>query len=74
MATHKNWTEDLREKQARSALQRLSKEDHIRWQRRLAEKGLGGSKLAMVEHGGAGFTATQNYIFDLEGQRLELQG
>ena len=34
-----NWSDDLKEKQNKSALKRLSKEDLVAWQKRLAEKG-----------------------------------
>ena len=40
----------------------------MRWQQKLAERGWAAPNWP-VEHGGAGFTATQNYIFDLEMAR-----
>ena len=33
------WPQEMRDKQARSALGKLSKEDLVGWQKRLAEKG-----------------------------------
>ncbi|HAL41776.1 MAG TPA: pimeloyl-CoA dehydrogenase large subunit, partial [Gammaproteobacteria bacterium] len=33
------WPQEMRDKQARSALGKLSKEDLVAWQKRLAEKG-----------------------------------
>lgn len=63
------WPAEMREKQARSALGRLSKEDHVAWQKRLAEKGWAATNWP-VEYGGAAFTPTQNYIFDLERARV----
>ena len=63
------WPEEVRKRQARSALSRLSKEDHVRWQKALAAKGWAAVDWPK-EHGGAGFTVTQNYIFDLERARV----
>ena len=62
------WPEAARERRARSALARVSKAEQVRWQRKLAERGWAAPNWP-VEHGGAGFTATQNYIFDLEMAR-----
>ena len=67
------WPEALRDKKARSALGKLSKEDHVAWQQRLAEKGWAARNWPR-EHGGAGFTPTQNYIFDLETARVGAPG
>ena len=67
------WPEEMRARQARSALGKLSKDDIIRWQKALAEKGWAATNWP-VEHGGAGFTATQNYIFDLERARVGAPG
>ena len=64
-----NWDQESRTKSKVSALGRLSKEDHIRWQKRLAEKGWAAPNWP-TEHGGAGFTANQNYLFDLELARV----
>ena len=63
------WPEEVRKRQARSALGRLSKEDHVRWQQALAAKGWAAVDWPK-EHGGAEFTPTQNYIFDLERARV----
>ena len=63
------WPEEMRKRQARSALGRLSKEDHVRWQKALAAKGWAAVDWPK-EHGGAAFTPTQNYIFDLERARV----
>jgi len=63
------WPEEARKRQARSALGRLSKEDHVRWQKALAAKGWAAVDWPK-EHGGAAFTPTQNYIFDLERARV----
>ncbi|MYF11808.1 MAG: pimeloyl-CoA dehydrogenase large subunit [Gammaproteobacteria bacterium] len=62
------WPEPARERRARSALARISKAEQMRWQQKLAERGWAAPNWP-VEHGGAGFTATQNYIFDLEMAR-----
>ncbi|MDP6376456.1 MAG: acyl-CoA dehydrogenase family protein [Pseudomonadales bacterium] len=67
------WPQEMREKQARSAMSRLSKDDHVQWQKRLAEKGWAATNWPQ-EHGGAGFTATQSYIFDLERARVGAPG
>jgi alkylation response protein AidB-like acyl-CoA dehydrogenase len=63
------WPIEMREKQGRSALARLSREDIVRWQKRLAEKGWAAPNWPM-EFGGAGFTAAQKYIFELERARI----
>ncbi len=68
-----NWPEDIREKQNKSALQKLSKEDLVAWQKRLAEKGWAAPNWP-VEYGGAGFTPNQNYIFDLERSKVGAPG
>ena len=62
------WPAAARERRARSALARVSKAEQVRWQQKLAERGWAAPNWP-VEHGGAGFTATQNYIFDLEMAR-----
>ena len=67
------WPQEMRDKQARSALGRLSKEDHVAWQKRLAEKGWAAVNWP-AEYGGAKFTPTQNYIFDLERARVGAPG
>ena len=67
------WPEEMRRRQARSALGRLSKDDIVGWQKRLAKKGWAAVNWPKA-HGGAGFTATQNYIFDLERARVGAPG
>ena len=67
------WPQEMRDKQARSALGKLSKDDLVGWQKRLAEKGWAGANWP-IEHGGAAFTPTQNYIFDLERARVGAPG
>lgn len=67
------WPQEMRDKQARSALGRLSKDDHVTWQKRLAEKGWAGTNWPK-EYGGAAFTPTQSYIFDLERARVGAPG
>ena len=59
-----NWPEEMRAKQKKSALKKLSKEDLVSWQKRLAKKGWAAPNWP-VEFGGAAFTPVQNYIFDL---------
>jgi len=63
------WPEASRKRQNRSALGRISKEEQIRWQRALYARGWAATHWPR-EHGGAGFTPTQNYIFDLERARV----
>jgi len=60
-----NYTPDLRRKQALSKNGYLDKEDHIAWQKKLYEKGWIAPNWP-VEYGGAGFTASQKYIFQME--------
>jgi alkylation response protein AidB-like acyl-CoA dehydrogenase len=67
------WPEEMRTRQARSAMARLTKADHVRWQKALAAKGWAAVDWPK-EHGGAGFTAAQNYIFDLERARAGAPG
>ncbi|MFW6093115.1 MAG: acyl-CoA dehydrogenase family protein [Pseudomonadota bacterium] len=67
------WPQEMRDKQARSAMGRLSKEDTIAWQKRLAEKGWAATNWPK-EYGGADFTPTQKYIFDLERARVGAPG
>ncbi|MDH3643562.1 MAG: acyl-CoA dehydrogenase family protein [Gammaproteobacteria bacterium] len=69
----KAWPEEMRARQGRSALGKLSKGDLVRWQKALAEKGWAATNWP-EEHGGAGFTPTQNYIFDLERARVGAPG
>lgn len=68
-----SWPESIRQKQRRSTLERLSKEDRVAWQKRLYEKGWAARDWP-EEHGGAGFTSTQKYIFDLECARVGAPG
>ena len=63
------WPQEVRERQARSALGRLTKDDQVRWQKALAKKGWAATNWPK-EYGGAGFTPTQSYIFDLERARV----
>ena len=67
------WPQELRDRASKSALRRLSKEDHVQWQKRLNEKGWAATNWP-AEHGGAKFTATQSYIFDLELARVGAPG
>lgn len=67
------WPESLRQKQRRSVMERLSKADRVAWQKRLYEKGWAARDWP-ESHGGAGFTSTQNYIFDLECARVGAPG
>lgn len=63
------WPQEIRDKQARSASGSLSKDDLVAWQKRLAEKGWAATNWPK-EHGGADFSPTQSYIFDLERARI----
>jgi alkylation response protein AidB-like acyl-CoA dehydrogenase len=63
------WPQDMRDKHARSAMGKLTKQDRVAWQQRLADKGWAAPNWP-VEFGGAGFSASQNYIFDLERARV----
>ncbi len=67
------WPQELRDKQARSALGKLSKDDLVGWQKRLAEKGWAATNWP-AEYGGADFSPTQSYIFDLERARVGAPG
>ncbi len=69
----RNWldatlTDEFRTRMGRSACGHLPKEDHVWWQKKLYERGWAAPDWP-VEHGGAGFTATQRYLFDLEMAR-----
>ncbi len=61
-------TDDFRRRLRRSACGHLPREDHVWWQQKLAERGWAAPDWP-VEYGGAGFTPTQRYIFDLEMAR-----
>ena len=67
------WPKEMRDKQGRSALGKLSKEDLVAWQKRLAEKGWAGANWPK-EYGGAAFSPSENYIFDLERARVGAPG
>lgn len=64
-----NFDPDIKVAQSKSTTGRLSPENQILWQQRLAEKGWAAPNWP-EEHGGAGFTVTQKYIFDLETARV----
>jgi len=67
------WPKEMRDKQARSAQGRLSKEDLVAWQKRLAAKGWAAVNWP-EEHGGAKFSSTQKYLWDLERARVGAPG
>jgi alkylation response protein AidB-like acyl-CoA dehydrogenase len=67
------WPEEMRARQRASAMGRLSKQDHERWQKALAAKGWAATDWPK-EYGGAEFTPTQGYIFDLERARVGAPG
>jgi alkylation response protein AidB-like acyl-CoA dehydrogenase len=67
------WPQEMRDKKARSALGKLSKDDLVGWQKRLAERGWAAVNWP-AEHGGAAFTPTQNYIWDLERAKVGAPG
>jgi alkylation response protein AidB-like acyl-CoA dehydrogenase len=67
------WPQDMRDKQSKSALGKLSKNDLVKWQKKLAEKGWAATNWPK-EHGGASFTPTQSYIFDLERAKVGAPG
>jgi alkylation response protein AidB-like acyl-CoA dehydrogenase len=67
------WPEEVRARQRRSAMGRLAKADHVRWQKALAAKGWAAVDWPK-QYGGAGFTPTQNYVFDLERARVGAPG
>lgn len=62
------WPEEVRHRKAKSAIGRVSREEQMRWQQALAEQGWAAPHWPL-EYGGAGFTPTQNYLFDLEMSR-----
>ena len=59
------FTPDLQAEAARSKNGYISKQGHITWQKRLYEKGWAAPNWP-AEHGGAGFTPTQKFIFTQE--------
>jgi alkylation response protein AidB-like acyl-CoA dehydrogenase len=59
------YDEDLRRKMAFSKNGYLDKEGQVKWQKALYERGWAAVNWPK-EYGGAGFTANQKYIFDLE--------
>jgi alkylation response protein AidB-like acyl-CoA dehydrogenase len=67
------WPQEMQDKKARSALGKLSKDDLVGWQKRLAEKGWAATNWP-TEYGGAAFTPTQSYIFDAERARVGAPG
>ena len=67
------WPQEMQDKKARSALGKLSKEDLVGWQKRLAEKGWAATNWP-TEYGGAAFTPTQSYIWDAERARIGAPG
>jgi len=68
-----SWPIEMRDKQGKSAMGRLSKDDLVNWQKKLAKKGWAATNWPQ-EHGGAGFSAAENYIFDLERARVGAPG
>jgi len=59
------YDEDLRRQMAQSKNGYLDKAGQVKWQKKLAERGWAATDWP-VEHGGAGFTAAQRYIFNME--------
>ncbi|OUR77811.1 pimeloyl-CoA dehydrogenase large subunit [Alphaproteobacteria bacterium 46_93_T64] len=62
---NQNLDADLKQKMAENRNSYLPKEDHVRWQKSLNEKGWLVPDWP-VEHGGPGWTTTQKYIFETE--------
>jgi alkylation response protein AidB-like acyl-CoA dehydrogenase len=60
-----NYDETLRQRQAQSKNGYLDKASMVAWQKKLYERGWIAPDWP-VEHGGAGFTPTQRYIFNME--------
>lgn len=60
-----NFDADLRSKMAENRNNYLPKDDHIRWQKALSNKGWLTPDWP-AEHGGTGWTTTQKYIFETE--------
>ena len=63
-----HYTADMRARAAKSLSGYLYKEDHLRWQKSLHDNGWIAPNWP-VEHGGAGFTPIQKYIFETEMSR-----
>ncbi len=59
------FTPDLQREMARSKNGYMNKQAHITWQKRLYEKGWAAPNWP-AEHGGAGFTSTQKFIYTQE--------
>ena len=59
------FTPDLQQQMARSKNGYMGKDAHVSWQKRLYEKGWAAPNWP-VEHGGAGFSPTQKFIFTQE--------
>jgi alkylation response protein AidB-like acyl-CoA dehydrogenase len=64
----KAYTPDLRAEMERSKNGYMSKQSHITWQKRLYEKGWIAPNWPQ-EHGGAGFTPVQKFIYNQELER-----
>jgi alkylation response protein AidB-like acyl-CoA dehydrogenase len=59
------YDDDMRARMAQSKNGHINKDGQVRWLKRLNEKGWIAPDWP-VEHGGAGFTSAQKYIFDME--------
>jgi len=64
----RHYSAEMRDRAAKSLSGYIYKDDHVRWQKALYAKGWIAPNWP-VEHGGAGFTATQKYIFETETAR-----
>ena len=60
-----NYPEDMRERYSNSPNGHLTREEHMRWQKSLYERGWAGINWPK-EYGGAEFTAAQKYLFNKE--------
>ena len=60
-----SYTQEMKDELSRSKNGSASKELHVKWQKSLYEKGWIAPNWP-EEHGGAGFTTTQKYIFETE--------
>ena len=63
-----SWPQSVRDRQKKSALTGVSKDEQIGWQQALAKKGWAATNWPK-EYGGAGLTPTQTYLFDMEVAR-----